>query len=113
MKQYTNYSELLLDVENSENFSTVLCCENEFSVVYDSENWRYFYIEEGENDADVFFEVEEAAKLVTDYDAHVTDSDLAALQGLFGSICSGAIFDYVTNQMTYLWFTKIEDQEAP
>lgn len=102
MREYANYSDLLLAVENTDDFTYELYYENAFSVVREKGSGRWFYFEEGENDASDFFEVTPIAELIMPHDI---DIDTVKLYGMFDCICCGENVDS-DGKIHFLWFEK-------
>lgn len=102
MGSFRDYSELLLEAENSSNYEYVLYYENSFSVVRNRKTNRWYYFEEAENDASTFFEVFPVARLEYPPD---TEPDFGSLHGLFVSVCCGEHTDENGNT-SYMWFGK-------
>ena len=100
MKEYDDYSKFMEEYNDSLDFETILEYDN-FKVVYDRKEHRYFYFECGENDASDFYEVNLLARLSPSNDML---SDGKDLHDLFPcDVCGEKIDD--KGVATYFWFT--------
>ena len=104
-KDFKTYSELLQAANFDENFEYILHYDKCFSVVHDKQTDQFWYFEESENDADVFFELTLVSALTPSNDLQVAGDYLSRL---FDCICCGEFVD-ADGKASYMWFDKAEE----
>ncbi len=102
---YSEFCQFL--AENDERFNIVLRYDD-FTVYYDKQDNKFYYLEGGEDDASDFFEVEKICYLVysAKNDLQIPHEKAGeVLHSLFESdICGEAVFeDYIE----YMWFKRV------
>ena len=102
---YSEFSEFV-EGQGFDRFEQVLAYED-FSVYKDKESGKYYYLEESENDASDFFQVELIARLEYSIVHDINENaDTEHLIHLFDCCCCG---EYVSdNAIEYLWFDRVQ-----
>ena len=109
IKDFKDYSDFCQYYDENDELFEVILDYDDFLVVLDYETGCYYFLENGENDASEFYEVELCATLRYDVDHDLTlepDDTGNVMSALFECDCCGERVE--DDYIEYLWFKRVE-----